>query len=306
METGQTTNFPDGLSSFGAPVIGNGIVPITSGVYWFVDGVNGNDGAVGMSMNAPLKTIKAANAQAQANDVIIVLPGAYTDVITVTKSGLHIIAVGALHSTSWTSVTDTISCLISGASQVEIAGFYFKPPVYSAGAPASIQLANAPYANIHNNRFQGQTGSYYAIYSPVCNSDNVTIANNDFEYMNTASHGSGIYCIEAGGLSYSDWVIKGNKFSSCVTAVYLNGRVCLVQGNHFAQEGINASGSVASVTTTKLSLAGVSGTSSGANLVHGNYFGGTYSAAGGYIVGVTVDDWSGNYVIAGITTANPS
>ncbi len=124
--------------------------------------------------------------------------------------------------------------------------------------------------------------------------------------MNTASHGAAIRGIDAGTSEYSDWKILGNKFSSCVLAVSLAGRVCLVQGNHFAQEGVNASGTIASVTTTKLSLFGTTGSGTGANLVHGNYFGGTYSAAGGYIVGSTVDDWSGNFVIAGITTANPA
>ena len=39
------TNFPEGLTSLGVPLIGSGQVPVTSGNYWFVDGTNGNDGA---------------------------------------------------------------------------------------------------------------------------------------------------------------------------------------------------------------------------------------------------------------------
>ena len=301
-----TTNFPEGLSSYGIPLVGSGYVPVTNGQYWFVDGVNGSDGQTGHSMGSALGTIGGAVSRATTGDVILVLPGTYTEVVTASVAGIHIIALGTtVKSVQWTSATDTISLTIAAAN-IEVSGFYFKCPTFTAGIPSSIALNNASYANIHNNRFQGQTGSWNAIYSAVANSDNVTIANNDFEYLNTASHGAGVNCVEAGGLSYSDWKILGNKFSSCVTAVKLNGRVCLVQGNHFAQEGINAAGTVASVTTTKLNLSGVSGTSSGANLVHGNYFGGTYSVAGGYTPGVTVDDWAGNYNIAGVTTALPA
>lgn len=302
----ETTNFPEGVSSFGIPMIGSGNIPVTKGTYWFVNGATGNDGNTGIALNASLKTIAAAVTRAGVDDVILVLPGSYTDVVTITKAGVRLIALGtASNSVKWTSATDTISCTIAAAN-VEVAGFKFTPPAFTAGVPASIALSNAGYAHIHHNRFQGQTGSYYAIYSAVCNSDNVIIENNDFEYMNTASHGAGIWALEAGGLSYSDWQVKNNKFSSCVVGAYFNGRVALVQGNHFAQEGINASGAVASVTTTKLSLSGVSGTSSGANLVHGNYFGGTYSIAGGYIPGATVDDWAGNFNIAGVTAALPA
>lgn len=252
------------------------------------------------------QTIAAANSFAVSGrgDAILIMPGTYTESVVATAANVKFIGYGPKNSVKWTAATDANCVTLSAGSQT-VDNIKFTPPVRSAGSPAAIVLSGASYAVIKNCRFQGATGSYYAIYSPVCSSDNVTIENNDFEYMNTASVGAGIYCLEAGGLSYSDWIIKNNKFSSCVVACYLNGRVCLVQGNHFAQEGITAAGSVGSVTTTKLTLAGVSGTNSGANLVHGNYFGGTYSHAGGYINGTTVDDWAGNYVIAGLTTALP-
>lgn len=295
------TNFPNGVTSYGVPVVGSGNIPVTSGNYYFVNGTTGVDGNSGLNAAEATKTIGAAVTKAKTNDVVLVMPGTYSEVVVASVAGVHIIAVGTIHSVIWTSATDTASLTI-GASNIEVAGFYFKPPVFTAGTPTAILLSSANYANIHDNRFQGQTGSYNAIYSPVCNSDNVIIANNDFEYMNTASNGAAILGVEAGGLSYSDWKILGNKFSSCVTAVNINGRVCLVQGNHFLIEGITAAGAIGAVCTLALDL---SGTSSGANGVHGNYLGGAYSATL-YKVGVTVDDWAGNFNIAGITTANPS
>lgn len=301
------TNFPEGLTSLGVPLIGSGQVPVTSGNYWFVDGTNGNDGAGGQTLGEALATIGEAAARATINDVILVFPGTYTEAVSCSTAGVRFIAVGsATNSVKWQGATDA-TCLTLGAANMGVYGFRFTPPVRSAGTPAAVKLSSASYAKIVGNRFQGTTGSYYAIYSPVCNSDNVIIENNDFEYLNTATEGSAIYCLEAGGLSYSDWIIRGNKFSSCIRGIYLNGRVCLVSGNHIAQAGITAAGSVnTNVTTTKVNLSGVSGTSSGANQVHGNFFGGTYSIAGGYTPAASGDDWSGNYVVAGVTTALPA
>jgi len=298
----ENTNFPGGLTSQGVPVQGSG-VPLTNGNYWFVDGTNGNDGNTGHSVKSALKTIYAANAQASANDVILVLPGSYTEsAITTAVAGLRFIALGtATKSVQWTSATDTKTLTIA-TNYVEVSGFYMKPPTYTAGIPASIALNGANYAYIHNNRFQGQTGSWNAIYSGVCNSDNVRIENNNFEYMNTATYGAAILGVEAGGLSYSNWQIKGNLFNSCVTEVNINGKVCLVQGNHFNINGINAAGAGAAVCTLALDL---SGTSSYGNAVHGNFLGGTYSSSL-YKVGASGDDWAGNFNIAGITAANPS
>lgn len=296
------TNYPNGVSSFGIPLIGSGNIPVTSGAYYFVDGSNGSDAFNGTATDTAFKTIAFAVSKAVANDVILVLPGTYSEVVTASVAGVRIIGLGsATKSVQWTSATDTVSLTLA-ANYIEVSGFYFKPPTFTAGVPSAIQLSNASYAHIHNNRFQGQTGSYNAIYSPVCNSDNVLIENNEFRYMNTATNGAAILGVEAGGLSYSAWKIINNIFDSCVTNVNINGRVCLVQANHFGVNGINASSAVAAVTTLGLDL---SGTSSGANKVHGNYLGGAYSATL-YKVGATLDDWAGNFNIAGITAANPS
>jgi hypothetical protein len=288
----------------GIPVIGSGTIPVTLGNYYFVDGTNGTAGADGLTGTTALKTIAAAAALAVAGDTILVFPGTYTEAaITISVPGVRLIGIGpSAKSVVWTSATDVTSLTLA-ANYCEVTGFYFKPPTYTADATvASIKLSNASYANIHNNQFQGQTGSYNAIYSAVANSDNVTIANNRFAYMNTLTYGAAILGVEAGGLSYSGWKLLGNTFESCVTAVNINGRVCLVQGNHFAINGITALGAGGAVCTKALDL---SGTSSYGNLVHGNFLGGAYSGAL-YTVGASGDDWAGNFNIAGITAANPS
>ena len=297
------TAFPNGVSSFGIPLPTSNRIPIKTGKFIFVDGTNGLDGNDGSSKTQAMKTITAAVAAATVDSVVLVLPGTYTEAVTVSTAGVSIIGLGAsVKDVIWTSATDTKTCALSAAN-CEVAFIYFKPPTYTAGIPASIALSNAGYAYIHDNRFQGQTGSWNAIYSAVENSDNVIIANNDFAYMNTLTNGAAIKTVAAGGLSYSFWKIIGNTFTSCVTNIILAGaRICLIQGNNFAVNGVTALGVEGAVTTMGINL---SGTSSGANMVHGNYLGGTYGVSL-YVVGTAGDDWAGNFNIAGITAANPS
>lgn len=89
----KLTNFPEGLSSFGIPLVGSGSVPITNGTYWFVSQAIGNDGAVGTNMEQPLASIGAAIARAVSGDVILVAstPNSYNENLHVTTNFLTII-----------------------------------------------------------------------------------------------------------------------------------------------------------------------------------------------------------------------
>jgi len=67
------TNFPNGITSFGVPVMG-GSLPNTFGTYFFVNYATGSDGNDGLSLEAPKKTIAAALALCTTNkDDVIVL-----------------------------------------------------------------------------------------------------------------------------------------------------------------------------------------------------------------------------------------
>jgi len=76
------TNFPNGVSSFGLPIFGNGI-PATKGNVYFVDYGIGNDAYSGKSIETPLKTIAKAYALCTTNNFdVIVLMGSSTHVLT--------------------------------------------------------------------------------------------------------------------------------------------------------------------------------------------------------------------------------
>lgn len=68
------TNFPNGVSSFGIPVMGGSSVPSTMGNVFFVDYRNGSDSNDGRSKEAAMKTLSGAIARCTSNnhDVILI------------------------------------------------------------------------------------------------------------------------------------------------------------------------------------------------------------------------------------------
>jgi hypothetical protein len=109
------TNFPNGISSFGIPVLGSGI-PFT-GKYFFVDPEHGSDGNSGLSPKKALKTLYKAHALCTAgnNDVVYLIgnggttatarlskanavlvdPTATTGTLTWSKNATHLIGITA-------------------------------------------------------------------------------------------------------------------------------------------------------------------------------------------------------------------
>lgn len=293
----MNNNLKDDQAGFGVAATTNPF-----GHALFVDSANGSDTNSGLRPRKALATIAAAYALAAAGDTIF-LKGSFTEAVVCAKQGVRFIGCGSTGYARWTAATDAI-CLSITAQDVEVANIRFAPPARSAGTPCAIQLGGASYANIHHCKFRGKTGSWYAIYSPVCDSDNVRIADNDFMYMNTSTYGTAILGVEAGGLSYSGWEILRNNFQSCLKAIDINGRCCLLKGNVIAEYGINPAGAVAQLLTLGIDL---SGTSSGCNCVVENQLGGTYNATL-YKVGASGDQWAGNWNVltGGVTAANPS
>jgi hypothetical protein len=58
----NTTNYPNGVTSFGIPVMGGGGIPATFGNVWFVDPTNGSDGNTGKSTTDAFASIADRDA----------------------------------------------------------------------------------------------------------------------------------------------------------------------------------------------------------------------------------------------------
>jgi hypothetical protein len=92
------TNFPNGLTSFGIPLLGGGMIPTSAGTIYFVDYGNGSDANPGTNINKPLKTVEYAYSLATSGaDDIIALMGSSTHVLSamldVSKSRVHFVGI---------------------------------------------------------------------------------------------------------------------------------------------------------------------------------------------------------------------
>jgi len=91
------TNYPNGVSSFGIPMMGGQGLTMP-GTAYFVDSVNGSDGYAGTSIDKPLKTIEYAYSKTVSgnNDVIYVVGNgtAYSIAAAVTWSNTFTHMVG--------------------------------------------------------------------------------------------------------------------------------------------------------------------------------------------------------------------
>ena len=266
------------------------------GKTWLVIPAVGSDSGNG-SLSAPLGTITAATAYASAGDTIGLLGTTFSEAVTCTKAGLRYVGIGTGPAqTVWTAPTVAGSfCLKLSAASCLLDNIKIKPVVYTtSGVPSGILLdTTASYTKMRGVRFQGQTGSYVAVYSPAAGADNVQVLGCEFLYMNTAAHGQAILGVDAGGLNYSGWHIEGCFFNSNLTHIDISGRSCCIRGNTFNVGGIGTDGAVnASLTTKCIDL---SGTNSGANQVGpGNSFDGAYTSSL-YTGGAAGDNWAGNF-----------
>lgn len=92
------TNFPNGVTSFGIPLVGGGMIPTSPGKVFFVNYGTGSDGNSGTDIESPFKTVEYAYSRTTSgNDDIIVLMGSATHVLSamldVSKSRVHFVGV---------------------------------------------------------------------------------------------------------------------------------------------------------------------------------------------------------------------
>lgn len=129
------TNFPNGVSSYGVPVLGSGPV-FTTGNVWFVDSGHANaenSTARGTSADLPFASIDYAVGQCTANngDYIIVMPG-HTETVTAAGgldldvAGITIVGVGRGTSQPKISLTTATTADVDiDAANVSIYNMHF-------------------------------------------------------------------------------------------------------------------------------------------------------------------------------------
>lgn len=288
-------------------------LPPRYGNEWFVDVNNGSDGNDGRSWEEAYTTIQKAVDMAESYDTIFVAPGGdYTESV-VTRDVTHarpqsymkLIGCAGLgqmvNQPWWTSDSDTEPCLKIQSVGMLVQGFKFIPPLSEFGVKVQMLISGTAgdigiRANIIGNTFCDLSSTCLGGIDLNGAPWEVTVADNDFYFIQNAGGTARAITSTSSGhaIVYRSKFLR-NTFWECDNCIDfgvsnrgINGSIFI--GNAFQGDGF------AAAQTTKLDLGhDVSG---GANLVMGNYFGGTYSHAGGYWESGGVggeDDWGGNF-----------
>lgn len=235
------TNFKNGVSSFGVPVMGAG-VPTTSGKYIFVSSTSGSNGNTGFSVAQAKATIAGAQAVATASkgDVIICLPGhaeSFTAAaaLTVSKAGLYIIGLGegALRPTLTWSTSTAAQMIVSGA-QVTFDNFVFDfTGIDAVVAAVSVTAVDVAFVNSTFITNSASAGVVLGILT-AATATRFRFENN-FCYgpaVNSGTTTTAVIKHEVG----TDYLIRGNFFTGKMTQAILNATALLrgfIDSNRF-------------------------------------------------------------------------
>ena len=305
------TNFPNGISSFGVPVLGGsglagGLVAFKK--VYFVDREYGNDGNSGLSTGGQsFKTIQKALNVVRDSDSIIVLPSTtYNEQL----------ATGMAAGTP-TSVPDAPPgqgryVTLMGASNTKWA--FDSPQIYNVDGDTASITVNSPGFRISGFRLVGDSGSPKCIYAPIAGASPTSgtswsaglqvdnnmfygavdacsgiamqavmmfrIFENTFDYF--PSTGTGAIVNVTGGFStYPRGYIMNNIFTNNKDNIVAPYASTLISGNMICDNHVNP------VTR------GIVLTGGNSNTITMNVLGGAEYGASMY-VGATGDNWSGN------------
>lgn len=304
------TNFPNGVSSFGIPVLAGGLSHMGSTVdngggtlrankHLWVNGNLGSDGNLGTSPSSPLLTMAAAMAQVGSGDIIH-LNGKVTESITAPAGVFDVTIIGegnrprhadahtsnnGYSAAQWNSASTTTSQLTLQQQGWRIANILFDAPttaaaiVFPRNASSGDAERDSSHAEIIGCRFA--SGSMGIQITGTENVFNVKVQGCDFNDLTTAIDSSAGYAYR--------WQLLDNNFTDNTNHIDVGFTESTIKGNVF---GV--------VTTLGVDLTG--GTN---NVVSGNYFHGDYNVLN---VAGTTDMWAGNFVTetGGVSDADPT
>lgn len=148
------TNFPNGVSSYGVPVLGSGPV-IPGGAVYFVSSVTGSNGNVGTDRDKPFATVDYAIGKCAANkgDVIFILPGhaeslSAASAITCDVAGVSIIGLGNGSNRPTFSWAATAATWVVSAASVLISNIRCTPSIDEVVTMFSVSAANVTFDRV--------------------------------------------------------------------------------------------------------------------------------------------------------------
>lgn len=209
----MATNFPDGVESFGVPVLGAGGAgadPVQVGNVFFVDSgsANGGDAAgYGTSKDKPFLTIDFAIGRCTASngDVIYAMPGhseTLTAAIALDVAGVSIIGLGRESARATINVNGAVNGIAISAADCVVENILF-----TTGAASAVNIdINAARARVARCRFELGANMLECI-TVTASGDQSRIENNYF--LVTANGPDQAISVEGAA---DNLVIRGNIF----------------------------------------------------------------------------------------------
>lgn len=210
------TNFPQGVSSFGIPVL-PGLPIIPGGKVLFVQSSNSraSDSNNGESKERPLATIERAMSLvvADAGDVVIALPGhvetvASAGALTLDIAGVSLIGVGNMGNRPKINFTNaTTADMNVDAANILMHNFLFTGGIDALAAPLDINEENFQLLNCE---WLDVTGQATDVIVTNLNADYMQIRN--FRYRGAAAAGTnaGIAIVQSTGVVIDGLYMDGN------------------------------------------------------------------------------------------------
>jgi hypothetical protein len=300
------TNFPNGVSSFGVPVIGGGSGPFEPyATYYFVDANNftGNssDGNTGLSPEEPFTTMGAAFNAVSSGDVITFI-GNIREQLTTPTGVFGVTIIGGStqprNADAFTSAASGDGGR-SGASWVAPAsptaatpllkvlqqGWRFQNFLVGAGPATTPSILLYRDGGSGDDERDASHASFYGMYFSGCvygiqtsgGLTGVTVANSIFRGCTTTAFSS----ITGAGIGTNQiYNIYGNRFVDNISHIVAPLNQGVIQDNIFG-----------SFTTNGINLTGGIGN----NVVTKNLLSGTYTTDTGVYIAASNDDWAGNF-----------
>lgn len=206
------TNFPDGVSSFGMPMVGQG-VPIAR-AYKFVCstyGSNGNDG----TLVSPYATIDYAigTCTASRGDTIIVLPG-HTETVTAAAgialdvAGVNIIGIGEGSIRPTVNFTTAVGASFAvTAANCLVRNIYFTGGIDALTNPISVAAADF---TLDGCEWRDVTGQATDVILTTAAANRMKILNHRHDGATAAGGASAIAIVGGDRIRIENFRIDGN------------------------------------------------------------------------------------------------
>lgn len=176
------TNFPNGVTSFGIPVIGSGsLIPSSTGSYFFVNSGAGSSVNDGKSPTYPLATVDQAvnKCTADKGDVIVVMPGHAETISSATTlvldvAGVTVVGLGTGNKRpTFTYATDTAAAIPVSAANVTVKNCRFIANLDNV--VTAFSLTTAAYFRLEGNDFiDNSSALHFLSIVTTSTSDNAT------------------------------------------------------------------------------------------------------------------------------------